>query len=178
MRYLKVIRGVSLAAGVIVAGCATEPPSAPKPAPAAVQPPAPPAPPAGAPRDMSSAQTLDAYKADVARRIIAKNPDSLADSLPPILKSVVVMEISIDREGNATQIVVRRSNGFKDLEQKAISSVRRAGQLPAPSPAVIGGAAAVSYYETWLFRPDGRFQIRSVAEARKMSATGAPTHQH
>ncbi len=172
MRYLKIMRGVSLAASVIVAGCATAPPP-PPPAPVAVRPPAPPAAPVAriAPQNMSPAQTLEGYRTDVARRIAAKNPDSVADSLPPILKSVVVMEISIDREGNPTQIVVRRSNGFKDLEQTAIASVRRAGPLPAPSPAVIGGASVVSYYETWLFRGDGRFQIRSVAETRKVSAT-------
>jgi len=167
MRYLNFIRGVGLAASVIVAGCATQAPEAPKPAPVVVQPPPPPpvvrpAAVAKAPASVSSARTTDAYKRHVAEKIAAANSNSLADTLPPILKSVVVLEISIDNEGNAVDVSVRRSNGYKELEQTAIASVKRVGKFPAPSQDVLGGHAQLTYLESFLFRPDGRYQIRSL----------------
>jgi len=33
----------------------------------------------------------------------------------------------------------------------------------SPPPEILKGASAVTYAETWLFRPDGRFQVRSIA---------------
>jgi protein TonB len=115
------------------------------------------------PREASAVLTVDAYKRQAAARIMQTNADSVADSLPPILQSVIVLDITVDRDGQPVNVAVRRSNGHIDLERTAIASVRRAQPFPAPSPAVLGGARTVSYVETWLFRPDGRFQLRSVA---------------
>lgn len=120
--------------------------------------------------EISPARTVDAYKQDVATRIVQKNWDAVADTLPPILKSVVVLDITVDRGGAPVSVAVRRSNGYHELEDAAIESVRRAGPFPAPSAEVLNGARAVSYIETWLFRPDGRFQVRSVADAQRGGA--------
>jgi protein TonB len=116
------------------------------------------------------AVTLDRYKEQVARKIVASHPASFEGDLPPILKSIVVLDITVDREGKLVRTVVRRSNGYKELEQTALESVRKAAPLPAPSLAVHRGGATVSYLETWLFRADGRFQIRSLAEPQKVAA--------
>jgi protein TonB len=116
------------------------------------------------------AVTLDRYKQQVARKIVASHPASFEGDLPPILKSIVVLDITVDREGKLVRTVVRRSNGYKELEQTALESVHKAAPLPAPSLAVHRGGATVSYLETWLFRADGRFQIRSLAEPQKVAA--------
>lgn len=173
MRRNRIPQYLALCAIAAVAGCAT----VESPPPAAPQPAAPPvqavAPPTAAPAPVvrgpaSNAATMDAYKKHVAQHIHAKNSRERADSLPPILKSVVVLNISIDRDGKPVHVAVMRSNGHKDVEQIAIRSVHRAGPLPAPSPELLGNRDTVSFVETWLFRPDGLYQVRSVAENQRL----------
>ena len=173
MRRNRIPQYLALCAIAAVAGCATvesPPPAAPQPAAPPVQAAAPPkAAPAPVVRGpASNAATMDAYKKDVAAHIHAKNSRERADSLPPILKSVVVLNISIDRDGKPVHVAVMRSNGHKDVEQIAIRSVHRAGPLPAPSPELLGNRDTVSFVETWLFRPDGNYQVRSVAENQRL----------
>jgi protein TonB len=112
---------------------------------------------------VSAAATLDAYKRDAAQHIHSINAPDIFEGAPPaILKSVVVLAIAVDAGGEVKSVSVQRSNGHRELEQRALQSVRRASPLPRPTRAVMRGAAA-GYYETWLFREDGRFQVRSVA---------------
>jgi TonB family protein len=179
MRSRKLALPFALGATIVVAGCATsQQPSASAPhseespaiASQAITPSA-----AYAPKRTSDAASLDIYKQHAAKRIAAASPERQADSLPPILKSVVVLDISVDRDGNPVHVSVRRSNGYKDLERAAVESVKRAGPLPAPSSAVLAGHMTVSYTETWLFRPDGRYQIRSIADEQDLSGGRAPT---
>ncbi|HLB15489.1 MAG TPA: energy transducer TonB [Burkholderiales bacterium] len=173
MRRNRIPQYLALCAIAAVAGCAT----VESPPPAVPQPAAPPvqavAPPTAAPAPVvrgpaSNAATMDVYKKHVAQHIHAKNSRERADSLPPILKSVVVLNISIDRDGKPVHVAVMRSNGHKDVEQIAIRSVHRAGPLPAPSPELLGNRDTVSFVETWLFRPDGLYQVRSVAENQRL----------
>jgi len=110
------------------------------------------------------ATTLDGYKMEVAQRIASSSPDLFADPLPEVLKSVVVLDISIDRAGSPQHISVRRSNGYRQPEQRAEASVRRAAPFTAPAPVLLRGASSVRFLETFLFRDDGRFQIRSLVE--------------
>ncbi|MFO7190180.1 MAG: energy transducer TonB [Pseudomonadota bacterium] len=118
---------------------------------------------------------LHAYKRAVAERIYAAQPKrTFGGELPPLLKSVVVLKITVDEEGRPVDVAVHRSNGFKDLERTAVESVRKAGLLPKPSSELLGDARAVSYLETWLFREDGRFQLRTLA-GRQMGAEGIVT---
>jgi TonB family protein len=97
----------------------------------------------------------DAYKRQVAERIAQVNRDAIADSLPEMLKSVVVLNVAIDGSGNLSHLSVRRSNGIRELENAALDSVRRAAPFSAPGK-------SLSFLETFLFRDDGRFQIRSL----------------
>jgi protein TonB len=175
MRRNRIPQYLALCAIAAVAGCATvespPPAAAPQPAAPPVQAAAPAAPPKAAPvmrGPASNAATMDAYKKHVAEHIHAKNSRERADSLPPILKSVVVLNISIDRDGKPVHVAVMRSNGHKDVEQIAIRSVHRAGPLPAPSAELLGNRETVSFVETWLFRPDGHYQVRSVAENQRL----------
>jgi protein TonB len=110
------------------------------------------------------ATTLDGYKVEVAKRIASTSPDLFADPLPEVLKSIVVLDIAIGRDGVPQQVSVRRSNGFRQLEQRAEASVRKAAPFGAPAPEVLRGASSVRFLETFLFRDDGRFQIRSLVE--------------
>jgi protein TonB len=138
---------------------ATPPAVAPPVAVAAPQPPVPgdvPAPQLPVPGD------VEAYKARVASEIWLRNAEVYADPVPDMLKSVVVLEITIDRAGNPVGIAVYRSNGFKHLETRALESIVRAAPFPAPAPGVLQGPGCVTFLETFLFRADERFQLRSL----------------
>lgn len=111
---------------------------------------------------VSTGTTIDAYKRHFAERVTEAGKGQLADSLPVILKGVIVLDVTIDHQGNVTALKLWRSNGYKDLEQTALASVRKVGRFPAPSEAVLGGQQSVRFLETWLFRHDGRYQVRSM----------------
>lgn len=115
-----------------------------------------------APLAASVARTLDEYKAEVAHAILHANADAtFIGRLPEVLKSVIVLQITVDRGGQPRQVRLLRSNGYEDLEARATQSVRTAA-LPRPSTSV-AGAGGVTFTETWLFRDDGKFQIRTLA---------------
>jgi len=105
---------------------------------------------------------VEAYKALVASEIWLRNAEVYADPVPEMLKSIVVLEITIDFAGNPVGISVVRSNGFKHLETLALESIVRAAPFPAPAPGVLEGPGCVTFLETFLFRADERFQLRSL----------------
>jgi protein TonB len=110
----------------------------------------------------AGAPGIGAYKGEIAKRIAEANQAKHTEDLPPILKSVVVLDISVDSQGKPVRVVVWRSNGYQDLEATAMESVKRVGVFPPPSQELLAGGDTVRYLETFLFRPDGRFQIRSL----------------
>jgi periplasmic protein TonB len=110
------------------------------------------------------AVTLEGYKKAVAARIAAQNQHMFSDPLPDMFKSIVVLDITIDRDGKVAQVGVRRSNGFKQLEARAMESVREAAPYVPPNALVRRGGGSVQFLETFLFRADGRFVIRSLIE--------------
>ena len=103
-----------------------------------------------------------AYKALVASEIWLRNAEVYADPVPEMLKSIVVLEITIDRAGNPIELSVYRSNGFKHLEARALESVVRAAPFPVPAAGVLEGPGSITFLETFLFRADDRFQLRSL----------------
>lgn len=122
--------------------------------------------PAAEPPRNSDARSVDGYKRDAARRIYFKSTARLYDGAPPpILKSIVVVSVEIDAQGAVTQVRIVRSNGYRELEQHAVKSVRDASPLPVPHASLVK-RGRLSYYETWLFRDDAKFQIRSLAEVQ------------
>ena len=77
---------------------------------------------------------VETYKSLVASEIWLRNAEVYADPVPDMLKSIVVLEITIDRAGNPVGISVYRSNGFKHLETRALESIVRApGTVPPPA---------------------------------------------
>jgi len=121
---------------------------------------------------VSTTATVDAYKREFAQRV-QDSTDRLADSLPVILKGVIVLDVTIDHEGNVAQVKLWRSNGYPELEKTALESVSKVGRFPAPSDAVRGGQQSVRFLETWLFRHDGRFRVRST-EPKEWAPTLPP----
>lgn len=121
---------------------------------------------------VSTSTSVDAYKREFAQRV-QDSTDRLADSLPVILKGVIVLDVTIDHEGNVAQVKLWRSNGYTELEKTALESVRKAGRFPAPSETVRGGQQSVRFLETFLFRHDGRFRVRST-EPKEWAPTLPP----
>ncbi|HQR57016.1 MAG TPA: TonB family protein [Burkholderiaceae bacterium] len=154
---------------VLAGGCGTPPPPAEStPAPVAdARPTAPPAPvaksggtgPRLAPRDPA----LEAWKVAAAQKIHAVNQKQVFEGRPHhLLKSVIVVEATVDRSGNVVGSRVTRSNGYKDLDKMALNSLKGASPLPSP-PASLVPRGTLVYSETWLVQNDGRFQVRTLA---------------
>lgn len=106
---------------------------------------------------------LDEYKQRVATRIVKANAQHVYDGEPPhLLKSVTVVVVTIDAKGNVASSRIMRGNGHRSLEQLALASVKRAAPFDAP-PRQLMRNNVLEVTETWLFRHDDKFQIRSIA---------------
>lgn len=112
----------------------------------------------------------EAYKSVVASEIWTRNAEVYAEPIPEMLKSIVVLEITIDRAGNPIDLSVYRSNGYKHLELRALESVVRAAPFPAPAAAALEGPGCVTFLETFLFRGDDHFQLRSLVAPAPLAA--------
>jgi protein TonB len=147
----------------LVSGCASPPP------PVAVEDrskswvdPGPPPTPTVAPVPPPSL-TLDNYKASVARHILERNADrTFSGRLPPMLPAIVVVNITVGREGQLTDVRVQRSRD-PDASRVALASMLRSGPLPRPEGLVAANTEAVTFSETFLFDRDYRFQLRTLA---------------
>lgn len=111
---------------------------------------------------------LREYKRGVARRIAQANAEAHVTPLPAVMKSVVVLEITVDRDGRASAVSVYRSNGYAHLAERALASVVKAAPFTPPAPALLQGSASVSFLETFLFRDDDSFQVRSLVSNEKL----------
>jgi len=147
-----------LSFALLLAACSANPPATQQPG-AQVA-----AAPAQQQRPQLAPLTLEAYKKSVAERIAQSSPDVFAEPMPEMFKSIVVLDITIDRDGRLAKVSVRRSNGYKALENRAMESVKRAAPFVAPAFTVRGRDGSVNFLETFLFRNDGRFRIRSLVE--------------
>ena len=67
-----------------------------------------------------------------------------------------VLDIAIDAEGRLVEASVVRSNGHPGLAQRALETVKAAAPFTAPG-------RSVQFLETFLFRDDDCFLIRSLA---------------
>ena len=85
-----------------------------------------------------------------------------------MLKSIVVLSIAVAADGKPLRVSVLRTNGYRDLVQRAVDSVHQAAPLPRPDRRLLRGGQT-EFTESWLFRDDGRFQIRSIADEQASS---------
>lgn len=107
--------------------------------------------------------TLDAYKAHVARHILERNAErSFSGPLPPMLPAIVVVSITVDKDGRLTDVRVQRSRD-PDASQVALASMQRSGPLPRPHGLLAANSSAMTFSETFLFDRDYRFQLRTLA---------------
>lgn len=106
--------------------------------------------------------TLEAYKQRVARRIAQVSGAPKAAPLPEVFKSIVVLQITVNPRGQPVHVAVLRSNDYAHLTQRALASVNNAAPFDAPEPALLQEGGSLSFLETFLFRDDDSFQLRSL----------------
>ena len=106
---------------------------------------------------------LDDWKRVAAEKVYAVNRAQLFDGRPEhLLRAVIVVEVTVDREGKVTRSKILRSPGIASLNDVALTSLKAASPLPAP-PSKLVAKGPLVFSETWLFRKDGRFQLRTLA---------------
>lgn len=171
---------VALGAALVLAACAPQPPApvTPRASPPAAAPPpaAPPSPaatpapsaapsPSAGPRPYAKPRTqVDAYKQAIGLQILERNVERTFEGVPPhLLRAVIVLQFVVDGQGQITRArVLRAPSSQKALEPVALASLQRAAPFPPP-PRLLLTNNTVELFETWLFRADGKFQIRSIA---------------
>ncbi|KAF3996907.1 energy transducer TonB family protein [Glaciimonas immobilis] len=110
--------------------------------------------------------TPEGYKQYLAQRIAAVNSTKVYIGRPQaLLRAVIVLKIYVDADGQLLRTEIMRSNKDRVAEAVALSSVKNASPFPKPDKQLLRkGEVEVS--ESWLFNTDGRFQLRTLAEAQ------------
>jgi protein TonB len=113
--------------------------------------------------------TLDAYKTAVAQHVASKNPDqAVSGKLPPMLPAIVVLDVTVDKNGDLRNVSVRRGphdpDTSREASQVAVASMRRSEPLPRPVNLLANNSDTMTYSETFLFVDSQyHFQLRSLA---------------
>lgn len=107
----------------------------------------------------SPSPSLDAYKQIVALDIVQSTPGAYCQPGEEMLKSIVIVELAIGGDGALLGAAVVRANGHPELAQRALDTVKAAAPFAAPSAAL-----GVRFLETFLFREDECFLIRSLVQ--------------
>lgn len=104
------------------------------------------------------------YRDDVARQILDANASRVLHGTPQaMLRSLVVVAFTVDRDGRLVRASVYRSNGDDGAEAIALQSLRRAAPLPRPPASLLDGHGQLEMMESWLFNDNGQFQLRTRA---------------
>jgi protein TonB len=122
-----------------------------------------PAPAAGSSRYVHNAPALDLYKTEVAHHVVQSNPgQTFSGKLPEMLPAIVVLSITVDRDGNLTDVEVQR---FRDADaaQVAVTSIKLSDPLPKPAKLLARNSESLTFSETFLVDSEYRFQLRSLA---------------
>ena len=107
--------------------------------------------------------TVDSYKDDVAALILRYNSaHTFSGKLPPMLPAIVVLRITVDRDGRMSDVTVQRSRN-QEASRVALASMQRTGSLPRPFNLATGPGRSLTFSETFLFNADYRFQLRTLA---------------
>lgn len=78
-----------------------------------------------------------------------------------MLPAVVVLEITVDRDGQLADVAVRRSRN-PDASAIALASVQRSAPLPPPQQ-LARASGRLTFSETFLFADGEHYQLRSLA---------------
>ena len=115
-----------------------------------------------APASRPAPAGLDDYKTQVAQHVVQHNPGhSYQGQLPPMLPAIVVLEITVDENGQLTNVEVQRSRD-PGASQVALAAVRRSTPLPRPRQLALA-TGKLTFSETFLFADRDRYQLRSLA---------------
>jgi protein TonB len=163
-RFARNAIGIGTAVGLLI-GCATQAPEPAQPTisktPSSSQA-SRPTPPAVA--SSPSPRVLAEWKRSAAERIHTANRPLVFTGTPPNpLRAVVVVEMTVSADGQVRRAELLRVPGHaKHLGAVALKALNTASPLPAP-PRMLVAQGPIRTTETWLFRDDGQFQIRTLA---------------
>ncbi|MDE1183507.1 energy transducer TonB [Paraburkholderia sp.] len=108
--------------------------------------------------------TLDQYRSAVAKRILDRNQSYVLRGTPQaMLRSLVVVSFTVDRNGQVVASEVYRTNGDDEAEGTALATLRRSAPFPQPPAKLLNARGQVELFEDWLFNDDGKFQLRTFA---------------
>ena len=109
-------------------------------------------------------QNPDVWKRAAAERITAANPELSYSGPPPMpLRAVIVVQMLVLPDGRLLKAeLFRVPDHARELGPVALRSLHAAVPLPALPPALLA-QSPLKIMETWLFRDDGKFQLRSLA---------------
>lgn len=115
----------------------------------------------------ANAASLELYKRQLAQKISdADSAKVHAEQPQALLRSVVVLRFVVNKNGKLISSAIQRSNRDPVTERTALASLRNAAPFPRP-PAKLLKKGRLVLLETWLFNRDGRYQMRSIAQAQK-----------
>lgn len=107
---------------------------------------------------------LDDYRTAVAKRIVERNPSYVLHGTPQaMLRSLVVVSFTVNRDGQIMKSSVYRSNGDYDSEATALVTLRHSAPLPPPPARLLNSIGQIELLEDWLFNDNGKFQLRTLA---------------
>lgn len=86
-----------------------------------------------------------------------------------MLRSLVVVAFTVDRNGKVVRSSVYRTNGDDEAESTALATLRRASPLPAPPAKLLNGLGQLELMEDWLFNDDGKFELRELASPQALT---------
>ncbi|MDY7546006.1 hypothetical protein RGU75_07150 [Glaciimonas sp. CA11.2] len=110
--------------------------------------------------------TIDGYKRNLAQRIVAVNSTKVYIGRPQaLLRAVIVLKFYIDADGQLLRTQIMRTNKDRAAEAVAMLSVKNAAPFPKPDRDLLR-KGEIEISESWLFNTDGRFQLRSIADAQ------------
>lgn len=160
MEHSRHIRAGSAILALLLAACGHQPtPPAPGSAHAARSPAAR----GPVPGQRTSYDNIDMYKNEVAEHVMRFNREhTFSGQLPPMLPAIVVLSITVDKDGRMTRVAVQRSRD-SEASKVALAAMQRSGPLPKPFSLVDERRKSLTFSETFLFNADYRFQLRTLA---------------
>lgn len=155
--------------GLAAAACAPTPPPPAPATPSQAPGPAAPASPGAAKPNPPEPQSEQEWRRAVAQHILTVNRDRVFEGRPPSpLKAVIVLDLTIGSDGRLQKAsVLRAPDHARELGAEAVRAAQAASPLPPPPRALLS-RGVVRITETWLFRADNRFQLRTLAQTQRL----------
>ncbi len=109
-------------------------------------------------------RSMAEWKRIAAEHIQATNRNLIYSGAPPNpLRAVVVVEMTVSADGQVRRAELLRVPAHsRELGAVALRTLSAASPLP-PLPRALVAQGTIRTTETWLFREDGHFQIRTLA---------------